>query len=357
MANQYQNVTGTLHISGFFRTFMPIMRRLALLILLATVLPSCIRKVDLDAEILDGEEDAVCWMERLADDTPLRALSIPGAHDAASSSITAWPSWTRTQEKDIAGLWNCGVRAFDLRPALVDGELGIFHDKYSAHVTLPQVMRALLLALDRHPGEGAIIIIRHEQEADGNAPGWKDAMGSYLGSIRSRLVDYRPDLTLGELRGKVLVLSRDEYSGGPLGGYIRNWSSGGELSAQTGASVVDAEGETSPLWVQDYYHPEGMDDKWAAVAGLFDAMESAGDTCPLVINHASGYLGSLPDYRGNARNINIQATRHILSRRAPAGIVMMDFAGVNRTRGVYVGGDVLVQALIEKNRVYLLSEN
>ena len=80
----------------------------------------------------------------------------------------------------------------------------------------------------------------------------KDAMGSYLGSIRSRLVDYRPDLSLGELRG-------------------------------------------------------------------------------------------------NARNINIQAARHILSRRAPAGIVMMDFAGMNRTRGVYVGGDVLVQALIENN--------
>lgn len=39
----------------------------------------------------------------------------------------------------------------------------------------------------------------------------------------------------------------------------------------------------------------------------------------------------------------------IKARHAPAGIVMMDFAGENRTRGISVGGDVLVQALIEKN--------
>ena len=325
------------------------MKRFALLFLLVAVLPSCMRKVDLDADILDGEEDAVCWMGRLADDTPVRALSIPGAHDAASSSITAWPSWTRTQEKNIAELWNCGVRAFDLRPALVDGELGIYHDKYSAHVSLSQVFRALLLALDRHPDEGVIIIIRHEQEADGNAPGWKDALGSFLSGIRSHLVNYRPDLTLGELRGKILVLSRDEYTGGPMGGYIRNWSSGSQLSAQKGASIVGAEGESSPLWVQDYYHPEGEDDKWAAVAGLLDAMASAGDSCPLVINHTSGYLGNLPDYRANARNINARAAEYIASRHTPAGIVMMDFAGESRTRGVSVGGDVLVQALIENN--------
>lgn len=325
------------------------MRRLALLSILMMLLPACIRKVDLDADILEGEEEAVCWMGRLADDTPLRALSIPGAHDAASSTITAWTSWTRTQEKNIAELWNCGVRAFDLRPALVDGELLICHDKYSAHVTLPQVMQALLLALDRHPEEAAILLIRHEEEADDNAADWANVMGRYLSGIRSRLVDYRPGLTLADLRGKVLVLSRNEYTGGPIGGYIRNWSSGKELSAQKNASIVDGGGNSSPLWVQDYYHPEGKDDKWAAVSGLLQAMASAGEDCPLVINHASGYLGTLPNYRGNAENINALLADYIASHRTPAGIVMMDFAGVSSSKGVSVAGDLLVRALIENN--------
>lgn len=325
------------------------MKRLALFVILITLLPACVRKVDLDAEILNGEEEAVCWMGRLADDTPLRALSIPGAHDAASSTITAWPSWTRTQEKNIAELWNCGVRAFDLRPALVDGELGIYHDKYSAHVTFPQVMKALLLALDKHPEEGVILLIRHEEEADGNAADWGNALGSYLSSIRDRLVDYRPDLTLGELRGKVLILSRNDYTDGPMGGYLRNWTSSSELQAQKSASVEDAEGKVSLLWVQDYYHPEGKDDKWAAVSGLLRAIASANDNFPLVINHASGYLGTLPDYRGNAKNINALMADYIATHRTPAGIVMMDFAGVSRTKGVSVGGDILVQALIDNN--------
>ncbi len=38
-------------------------------------------------------------------------------------------------------------------------------------------------------------------------------MGAYLSSIRSFLADYSPSLTLGELRGKILVLSRNEYTG------------------------------------------------------------------------------------------------------------------------------------------------
>lgn len=121
---------------------------------LLTFFFSCQQKIDLDAEILEGEDTSVCWMTALADDTPLTCLSIPGAHDAASATITAYKRWTRTQELDIAGLWNGGVRAFDLRPAWVDGSMGLFHDKYSAHVGFKTVMDALILALDRHPEEG-----------------------------------------------------------------------------------------------------------------------------------------------------------------------------------------------------------
>ena len=319
------------------------------LLLTAILLPACSVKLDLDADILEGEDTAVSWMERLPDDTPLTALSIPGAHDAASSSITAWTAWTRTQEKNDAQLWNCGVRAFDLRPALVDGELGIYHDKYSTHVTFPQVMQALILALREHPGECAVVLIRHEEEADGNDPAWELAMGNYLDSIRDHLADYAPDITLGELRGKILVLCRNGYSGGPHGGQVRNWSHSEQLSAQKGASIVDSAGNAFPLWVQDYYHPDGAEDKWTAVKGLLDATASAGDSRPLVINHASGYVGGLPDYRANARDINSRLVAHVAQRHTPTGIVMMDFAGVDRSNGVSVGGEKLVRALIDNN--------
>ena len=316
---------------------------------LLAILVSCQQKIDLDAGILDGEDTAVCWMTSLADDTPLTCLSIPGAHDAASATITAFRRWTRTQELDIAGLWNCGVRAFDLRPAWVDGSMGLFHDKYSAHVGFKTVIDALILALDRHPGEGAIVIIRHEEEADGNAPEWASEMGSILDGRRPRLASWSPDMTLGELRGKILVLSRNAYAGGPIGGYLLGWTSSADASAQRSARVTDETGNEHPFWVQDYYHPNGADDKWEEIRDLLDASANAEEPRPLVVNHASGYLGKLPDYRGNARNVNAKTAEYIKDLGGPAGIILMDFAGVDRSGGTEVGGKKLVEAVIGRN--------
>lgn len=323
------------------------MRKCLHIIALLALAVSCQTKIDLDAGILEGEDTAVCWMERLADDTPVTRLSIPGAHDAASATITAYKRWTRTQELDIAGLWNCGVRAFDLRPAWVDGSLGIYHDKYSAHVGFPTVMDALLLALEHHPGEGAIVIIRHEQEADGNDPEWASQMGDYLIGKRERLADWHPGMTLRELRGKILVLSRDDYAGGPIGGYIRGWTSGTDAERQRSASILDSRGEHSPCWVQDYYDPEGAEDKWEEIRDMLDAGAEANE--PLVINHTSGYLGKLPNYRDNARNVNARTAEYLQNLDGPAGIIMMDFAGIDRTSGTDVGGKTLVEAVIAHN--------
>lgn len=316
---------------------------------LLTILVSCQQKIDLDAGILEGGDTAVCWMTGLADDTPVTCLSIPGAHDAASTTITAYKRWTRTQELDIAALWNCGVRAFDLRPAWVDGSMGLYHDKYSAHVGFQAVMDALVLAIDRHPGEGAIVIIRHEEEADGNAAEWASEMGAILDGLRPRLASWHPDMTLGELRGKILVLSRNAYTGGPIGGYLQGWTSSGDASAQRAARVTAATGGEHPFWVQDYYHPDGADDKWAEIRDMLDATAAAEEPRPIVINHASGYLGKLPDYRANAGNVNAKTAEYIKSLSGPAGIVMMDFAGVDRSGGTDVGGKVLVEAIIGHN--------
>lgn len=305
---------------------------------------SCSVRLDLEGDIIAGAEGAVAWMTPLPDDRPVASLSIPGAHDAATAGVTAWKTWTQTQDLDIAALWNCGVRAFDLRPALVGGTMGIYHDKYSCNVTFPEVMKALILALEKHPGEGAIVLIRHEEEADGNNPEWGAEMGRCLAGLREHLVDYRDGLTLGQLRGKILVLSRNEYAGGPHGAYIKGWTSGTDVSAQKRALLMVRDGPTCPFWVQDYYHPNGAEDKWAQVKGLLDAVGAG--PAPLTVNHASGYVGTLPDYRSNARDINARAAEYIRASGKPAGIVMMDFAGVDRSSGKEVAGKTLIKALL-----------
>ena len=293
--------------------------------------------------------DGAAWMSRLDDDTPRTSVSIPGAHDAATAGVTAWPQWTRTQDLDIEALWNSGVRAFDLRPALVDGVMVIYHDKYSAHITLKEALLTLSHALSRHPDEFAIVLVRHEREADGDNPDWGPAFCKILESHADRMAFWRPDLTVGALRGKILVLSRNSYEGGPVGAYVEGWSHGKALPDQQAASIIAPDGVKGPLWVQDYYDPDDAETKWDAVMHLLEATAASPSPHPLVINHASGYLGGLPNYRKLAREINPLAAEYIRQLSAPVGIIMSDFAGVDASKGIRVGGRELVRAVIENN--------
>ena len=335
------------------------------MIVLSLLLAGCAPEIDPERTLEEGGTYAA-WMAGISDATPLAGVSVPGAHDAGTATIRAWPQWTKTQELTVAELWNCGVRAFDLRPAYVNGGMGVFHDKYSAGVSFPEVLTTLLKALDRNPSEFAVMLIRHEVEADDDTPAWSGAMRDILSAHAGRLAGYHAGITVGELRGKILVLSRNRYDGGPFGGYIAGWYSGTDLTRQQAATLEDGAGEISPLWVQDYYDPEGADDKWKEVRAMLEATAAAEATAgasapgaapaapagprPLVINHASGYVGKLPNYRKNANAINSAAAEYIRKNHRPAGIVMMDFAGAETSRGVSVYGAELVRVLVENNR-------
>ena len=65
------------------------------------------------ASVFAGPTD---WMSRLDDNQPVRSVSIPGAHDAATSGVSI--SSAKCQSKSIADLFDSGVRAFDLRPRM-----------------------------------------------------------------------------------------------------------------------------------------------------------------------------------------------------------------------------------------------
>ena len=319
-----------------------------ILFILAVFLAACVPLDDLDEDLGKGGPNAA-WMAALDDATPLADVSIPGAHNAASSTIWAFSAWTRTQELNVAQLWNAGVRAFDVRPAYVNGITGVYHDKYSAGIAFADIYATLIKALDRHPTEFAILLIRHEVEADGGSPAWEDEMRDILSAHDDHLADYHDGITVEELRGKLLVLSRDRYEDGPFGGYISGWYSGTDLERQQAATIENAAGATFPIWVQDWYDPDDAESKWAEVQDMLDATAMA-TRRPLVINHVSGYYGRLPNYRKNANAINAKAVAYIRRNHTPAGVVMMDFAGTDTSRGTTVHGEDLVQALIDNNR-------
>ena len=78
------------------------------------------------------------WMSYLPDDALLSALSIPGTHDAATSTLNLW---SKCQSLSLGAQLNAGVRCFDLRPTGTD-DLMIYHGT-STGVTFDEAIAAM----------------------------------------------------------------------------------------------------------------------------------------------------------------------------------------------------------------------
>lgn len=295
--------------------------------------------------------DSSSWLSAVPDDIPVSSLSIPGTHDAATATLNTAVirQFAKTQVLSIPDQLAYGVRAFDMRPAVVGGKLEICHSKFDTKTSFASAVGAIVEHLDAYPSEFAIVVIRHEEEADDNSPEWGRLMHECISGLPSERVmtDFDPQMTVAQMRGRILFLSRQEYDGGPLGAYITGWYSGQDPQRQKAAGIGDGR-----LWIQDYYDPDGKDDKLQAIKGLMDAYAAGHDSGTWCINHTSGYLPgifSAPDYGANAENVNAQTADWLGGLKGSAGIVMMDFAGASRYRRYSVGGDRLLGAVINHN--------
>ena len=214
------------------------------------------------AFLLTGHETSRAdnWMSRLADNTLLTQLSIPGSHDAATGNgfATEWAEYGRvfgqTQECSIAGQWSAGVRAFDLRPALIDNHLHIFHGRLKTNAGCEETIQQIIDSVRVNPDEFAVVVFRHETDGDAGNTEWEEAIKTllYQRDIRRHIVDYRPDLTVADMRGKILLLARKHYADTPVGGYIEKWSSDEDIHSQVAARIWSAEGQGVIL--EHYYY-------------------------------------------------------------------------------------------------------
>lgn len=308
------------------------------------------------------------WMEHLDDNAYLSQTSIPGSHDSATGE--GWigilgtmfgPSMGLTQELTIAQQLDCGVRAFDLRPCVVDGELVINHGILQTKAKFPDTLHQLCQFVTDHPTEFVVIVMRHETDGDDNSDQWAGMMATCLNSpdIRPTLTDYKRDITIGELRGKVLVLSRDTYANKPIGGFITGW---GHNPDYVTARIKGTDAVTGTLYVQDFY--EVMENMTAKLNGIVKLLDYSTQNnvykgikhLIACINCASGYTASASS-DGNRDNA-VQCNKKIIDYLAdethagPTGIIFMDFAGTDNSESYEVKGLELVNAIISNNLRY-----
>lgn len=153
------------------------------------------------------------WMGMIKDDALLKSIVIPGAHDAGTKGL---PYLAETQDRDTADMLACGTRYFDLRVAKTkDGELKIYHGPFKG-VTLDSVIADIAQFLQQHPTEALILDFQHfdsDAQADTKAKVLADL--PYL-TATGDFVEFVDSLTLGDIRGKCLILWGDDSADGEV---------------------------------------------------------------------------------------------------------------------------------------------
>lgn len=311
------------------------------------------------------------WITPLDGNIYVSQMSIPGSHDAATGESMATiigAIFAATQENTLDKQWDLGARAFDLRPAIYDpvlestNELWLYHGVTRVSISWATAMNTIKAKLTEQPGEFAIVLFRHEDEStvgkNTSTTDFNTYMTNYINANSSWIVDWKPNLTIDEARGKVILISR--FKGSWNYGCFTGWSHAPEGTTTT---LQNADGSKSAtMYVQDYYNSSSHEAKWTSIQTYLNISRqfhaNAGMTNHWMINHASGYANTSTSstYRNNAayQNPKLIETLTDPAWEGSTGIMLFDYSGAATSGSTTVKGDVALQAIINNNYKYTM---
>ena len=321
-----------------------------------------------------ADRDYSRWMGDLPGDMYVCSMSLPGSHDSCTYTAVLTASWSKTQILDLDEQFNLGVRCFDLRPCAddEDDELEIYHGAVDLDITYKEAVQKIL-DLCKESGEFAIICTNHEGSLSdypwGKAKISK-AQSDFKKAYPDNVADFKPDLTLDEVRGKILFINRDDFDGAygaeSVAVYINDWKNHnyGKPGYLTLGRMSDNRSDAvCKLYSQDLssvtWESDVLKEKCAIFNECYTNYFLDPDYFTWCINNASAWVGvskMTMDYYQNAMITN----KYILESVLPGtncreegkwrglGIVFMDYAG-SRYFEEDVYGDQLLIGLIENN--------
>lgn len=255
------------------------------------------------------------WMSRVPDHVSLTSLSIPGTHDTETYDLVDNPVY-QTQNHDLKAQLRAGLRYFDIRGRILINEttggeegdpvIGIFHGGVYTGYTFEDVLLTLFEFLETYPSEGIVMRLKQEgspvrvnragifdDDPDSTSlRSFEDAFNHYRlghaptrpGSTKHLLLPWPPSSTsalpvfptMGQLRGRIIVLQEFPSALGPYG---VPWKS-------PHISLED-------LWIIPT--PAHLEEKWDAIRRkLAEAGASPAGSDMLFLSHLSASIGVLP---------------------------------------------------------------
>ena len=284
-----------------------------LLISLLAFLPS--GKVEANTESAE-------WMKQLPDDTHLCQMSIPGTHDSGALHSIGDVAG-KCQDLSIAEQLAIGVRFLDIRLQLKNDQFVVVHSFVDQALTFEKVLEDIHAFMKAHPSETLIISIKKEADTVNSAKGFADALEKKLTEYKEMFAfDKTLPETLGEMRGKVYVISR--YSDASIGVPADNgWQDSTTF-------------ELGELYIQDNYCISSTDVKIDDIKKTILYSSSHDDK--LTLNFASCYLdnGFPPLYAGTAAlDVNHWLKENIQQYNGSLGIVICDFITNDLAKSIY----------------------
>ena len=304
------------------------------------------------------------WMSLIKDETKVCKLSIPGTHDTMTGmgfyqpvmkylfNLTAISQVSTLEEQ-----MECGIRFFDIRPVVSIDTLAnspaekqilrLSHGISEIDVTFEEAIDQLQSFLQKHPSEFFIVKIQADNGME-NQNNWTVLLNKVLSLPKYQNLfqrNWRPDITVGEMRGKILWLSRfDLRPLNPLYHYqvvYCDWPDEDpdideELhpEAQRNCAMYNMDDPQlkATLYKQDYYKTttaQRMKNKQQTVIEMMHSAReaTAGDEDIWIVNHCSAYTEVSPrGYITNAANLHPLVMKDLQDYEGTVGIMPMDMA-------------------------------
>ena len=190
------------------------------------------RRAETDEEITI---DASKWMTQVADEIEFKKLSIPGTGGSFSYKGSSEDFRSQHTNMTISQQWKAGIRAFEIisdRPSSGSTALSTTNvtcNKQSVGMTVGVAIDSIHVQLQKNPNECAVLIFTYQPKGNSprrNATDYAKSLAAWYKNCtyKDQFKLYEPSLTLGQVRGKILVLvrlnQRDEAESGTFDGAI-----------------------------------------------------------------------------------------------------------------------------------------
>ena len=320
----------------------------------------------------DLPKPATDWLDMVRDEVKVCKLSIPGTHDTMTGMGFYQPGLkfvfnmtAISQLSDLEEQMNSGLRFFDIRPVVSTDTIAkkkilrLTHGISELDVSFEQTIDWLRAYLKAHPSEFFIAKLQFDN-------GFEDQKDVYsllsdvlhMSKYQGLFVEnWRPDITVGEMRGKILWLSRydlrllnDVYHY-PI--VYCDWPDEDpdieedlNPAAQRNCAMYNMEDSTikARLYKQDYYKTtteKRMKNKQKTVIDMMHSAREANATDEniWIVNHCSAYTEVSPrGYITNASNLHPLVVEDLQKYEGTVGITPMDMACHDYVHCVVNGG-------------------